>query len=169
MMWVLSVIHSEIVATNPGPEQKTSQVQSTRSYKKRRSKNRKCIIVKRAKEKTVVIEEQEGETNDNVVANSSDSDNSNRLTVEKDDDGFESLNGNGSSPSDNFEDVATSTPTTETTRANQNSKCDAWVRSLCGKAKLSRQQSAPVLFRDSSGAESDDESNLKAPQKLVSF
>lgn len=94
----------------------------------------------------------------------------NRLapTVEKYDDGFESLNGNGSSPSDNFEDVATSTPTEA--RTSQNLKCDAWVRSLCEKTtgKLSRQQSAPVLFRDSSGAESDDESNLKAPQKLVS-
>lgn len=93
------------------------------------------------------------------------SDNNRRPTAEKDDDGFESLNGNGSSPSDNFEDVATSTPTNQT-----NSKCDAWVRSLYDKstAKLSRQQSAPVLYRDSSGAESDDESNLKAPQKLVS-
>lgn len=88
--------------------------------------------------------------------------------AEKEDDGFESLNGNGSSPSDNFEDVAASTPTEA--RANQNSKCDAWVRSLCERTtvKLSRQQSAPVLFRDSSGAESDDESNLRTPQKLVS-
>lgn len=82
------------------------------------------------------------------------------MTTEKDDDGFESLYGNGSSPSDNFEDVPASTPTKQ-----NNSKCDAWVRST---VKLSRQQSAPVLFKDSSGAESDDESNLKPPQKLVS-
>lgn len=74
MMWVLSVIHSEIVATNPGPDQKTSQVQTTRSYKKRRSKNKRVTIVKRIKEKAVVIEEKENEIVENVVANSSDSD-----------------------------------------------------------------------------------------------
>lgn len=41
MMWVLSVIHSEIVATNPGPEQKRSQTKKQRCYRKRRSKGRK--------------------------------------------------------------------------------------------------------------------------------
>lgn len=71
-MWVLSVIHSEIVATNPGPEQKTSQVQTTRSYKKRR---KRVGISKRIKEKTTFIEEKESETIENIVVNnSSDSD-----------------------------------------------------------------------------------------------
>lgn len=74
MMWVLSVIHSEIVATNPGPEQKTPQVQNKRSYKKRRSKNKRTPVIKRTKEKPAVIEEKEGEVSGNVAANSSDSD-----------------------------------------------------------------------------------------------
>lgn len=57
MMWVLSVIHSEIVATNPGgPERKLSQVETQRRLGLRRSNtagSRMLMIrsKKRSKEK----------------------------------------------------------------------------------------------------------------------
>lgn len=48
MMWVLSVIHSEIVATNPGPERKRTEMEKQRCYRKRRSKGKRVTIAKRA-------------------------------------------------------------------------------------------------------------------------
>lgn len=99
------------------------------------------------------------------------SDNNPASAIEKDDDGFESLNSIGSSQRCFFEHGFPSESMEMNAVEDVNSFCDAWVRSVQGKKNvtLSRQQSAPLLFRESSGTESDVESNTRMPrQKLVS-
>lgn len=71
MMWVLSVIHSEIVATNPDPEKKLSQIKKSRCYRERRCGTFKRVV---SKKKVKVVEVKETEQPQNVVAtNSTDS------------------------------------------------------------------------------------------------
>lgn len=93
-----------------------------------------------------------------------------------DDDGFESLNSNSSTPSDNSDDGNVAKQASPNTVDNvedelikqcdtrnkeevrPNERCDAWVRSIQEKkdvSKLSRQQSTASMLRDSSDSESD--------------
>lgn len=48
MMWILSLIHSEIVATNSGPDRKQSVMKKRTRYRQRRSRPRKVSFVKKA-------------------------------------------------------------------------------------------------------------------------
>lgn len=47
MMWTLSLIHSEIVATNSGPDRKQSPMKKCKRYRQRRSRPRKVSFLKK--------------------------------------------------------------------------------------------------------------------------
>ncbi|KAF2885534.1 hypothetical protein ILUMI_20684 [Ignelater luminosus] len=115
MMWVLSLIHSQIVSTQSDPAHSHSQRHFKRTYKRRR-KPKTHPLTKLAAE----CNAQKNETNESVKTNKglvskplikiqkdtsecSTSENSLRLNKPEhplDDDGFESFNGNGSTPTD---------------------------------------------------------------------
>lgn len=135
MMWVLSIIHTQIVSTSSDPEQtkKIYEPHKRRNYRRRRrirfpttnkptcdsytymrkddskagaadnkkASHSKSVIFQSAnkiKESDIRRSSEEINVINNVVRQSN-------AGIPLDDDGFESFNGNGSSPSDNYEDA----------------------------------------------------------------
>lgn len=106
MMWILSFIHSQIVSTNPGPENPVRpSVRQRKSYRRKR-RYRKVVFQDDLK-KGGQIGQSNSSTSKKIDVNLSVpvviSANSRHIDASKpqDDDGFESFNGNGSSHSEN--------------------------------------------------------------------
>lgn len=147
MMWAMSFIISQIVATSPnGPDNLKRKI-----TKYRKSYNRRKRRVRKMDKANELDRSWKGKGPNSPRSSSVIFEEGSPEQKRCDDDGFESLNGNGSSPSNNGEVQEEKSTSTSGLRVNE------WVKSVQG-ITLKRRQSAPDLRSKRYFHESDSDS-----------
>lgn len=176
MIWIFSFVHSQIVATNPGPDVEHVATAVKKNYKRRgirKSRKTKSDGTKRTRalrsDKNVLFQENEVIIPNKTKGESMLSRTRNKIRNRRDkskvvdDDGFESLNGYGSSPSD-IGDLDKSPLQQASTSKSSGIRCNEWVHSL----PLRRRQSAPEIryssiYQHRTDSDSDQSVAIEVP------
>ncbi|RZC32708.1 homeodomain transcription factor [Asbolus verrucosus] len=164
MTWVLSLVHSQIAATRPGSDSQKSKLSKSRTFRRRLSTVRKIptdgssaesLLNLRLHNKAKRIHFNLNTSSSTELCCKNTEDMKKRLRnrrssdrVQADDDGFESLNGNGSRTSEE-ENVPTSS--CKNVMLSSHKRCDDWIK----KQSLSNRSNSES--RHSTELESDAE------------